>query len=243
MRPFILCSIVLFVLISCSISIKEKDNKLLDPETIRDSISSNKSNVFYDSCKMRNSKAFESETIFDNLSLGDKVELLKSINLKLSNGIVHQQKFYRAFPDNFETFEMIFGNDPKYIEMYPDVEIKWIQYFFDSLTFVEKELIYQRIISIGKDGKWDADGVNYFQHGMREKIKSNLSLSIEILKSYSAEEVISFWYFYYDGPHPENYKMDFVDLYPKVKAIDQEVSALMKEAYKELLQKSDGHGH
>ena len=96
------------------------------------------------------------------------------------------------------------------------------------------------MIGIAKNGRWDADAVNHFQRGLREKIKSNLAYTVKKLNDLDQTEIKDFWRFYYDGPHPESYQERFNILQPKVASLDQHLGELFKEAYEELLAESDG---
>lgn len=61
--------------------------------------------------------------------------------------------------------------------------------------------------------------------------------------NFSSEDIISFWRFYIDGPHPDNYQKDFEELYRRYRTENAQVAELMKKAYEELLLESDRHGH
>jgi hypothetical protein len=121
-----------------------------------------------------------------------------------------QQNYFEAFPNNFVLFNMLFGYSDKEPFGEPTTEFERLLYkeaesfipTFFKLNGIDKTQYYNRIIDISINGRWYADGVNYFQHGMVEKVNGDLNLFCKLLSKRGKKEIISFWYFYFDGPHP-----------------------------------------
>lgn len=181
----------------------------------------------------------------DTLTIQKRVDVLEEYSSKLSIR-EFQIKFFEIFPNNFEDFKAIFGYDDNTEEfehgpLYMSSE-SYIDVFFTKLD-IDKNLFSEKVIDIATGGKWQADGVSAFQIYLAEEVKDDVDYYIEKLAHRNSGEIKAFWYFYFAGPHPENYKKDFSELFSKVNAIDENVGALMKEAYEELLLQSDGHGH
>src|SRR5699024_7460009 len=110
--------------------------------------------------------------------------------------------------------------------------------FFNLDQNIDKSNFLKKVIHIAIGGHWDGDAISYFQHGLREKIKTNLSYSMNILDDLPNRKIKSFWYFYFDGPHP-------VEKIPheleKVKSLNKRIYQLMKEAHQQVLEDSKHH--
>ncbi|HAF28642.1 MAG TPA: hypothetical protein DCG75_06300 [Bacteroidales bacterium] len=173
-----------------------------------------------------------------------KAEQLKKSYQKLSSSpytAKYQQEYFEAFPNAFLLFNKLFGysdkeplgeptsdfNSPLYNEAYLYVEA------FFKLTGIEKTLYYNRIINISINGRWYADGVSHFQHGMKEKVKADINVFCELLSKRSEKEIKSFWYFYFDSPHPIK---EIPEELQKIKEIDSKIFPLMVLALKEVQQ-------
>ncbi|MEP7147793.1 MAG: hypothetical protein ABI857_02825 [Acidobacteriota bacterium] len=112
--------------------------------------------------------------------------------------------FYEAFPKTFKEFDELYGYEdgngggklyPKYEEQIP--------YFFNCSEVSSTERI-RKIISIGINGKWDADAVGLFQDLALKAVKTNTVAARQMLDALPEKEASSFWYFLFDGPHPED---------------------------------------
>lgn len=192
-------------------------------------------------------------TIVENLgdkSLNDnnsdstvKVEQIKNVYQKLAlapNSIKYQQNYFEVFPNTFYSFNQLFGysnNDtlggqfsdfasPLYQDSYLYVDA------FLKLTVIPKTEYYNRMIDISINGKWYADGVNYFQHGMKNIVGEDLYLLCELLAKRNGKEVKSFWYFYFDGPHPDK---KIPEEFVSMKISNPQIYSIMEEAHLEVL--------
>lgn len=153
---------------------------------------------------------------------------LTSINNKFKNG----QIYFEAFPDNFKDFNSIFGyssNNPYKIEnegvLYND-SFKYIDAFF-KLNLIDKKKFINKVIDISIDGKWFADGVNYFQHDMKIYLINNLDLFCNILSLRNEKEIESFFIFYFDGLHSQVMPKEF----DKIKNDNVNLFEIIKKAY------------
>ncbi len=175
-----------------------------------------------------------------------KDELLKGYLSKFPER-TSQEKFFEYFPNNFCELKSIFGYDEtdtteiSFGPLYEDSQ-RYIDAFFNKLN-IDQTKIVKRVIKICYDGYWQADGISIFQDYLHLGMKNNIVTYITELGLKDKNEILSFWHFYYDGPHPENYQEDYQRVYIKVQAIDPRVADLMKQSYKKLLSEYDGHGH
>ena len=83
------------------------------------------------------------------------------------------------------------------------------------------------------NGRWYADGVGHFQHGMQEKLKSDTNLFLDLLSKRSDKDIKSFWYFYFDSPHPIK---ELPEELQKIKDSNSKIYSLMELALKEVQQ-------
>ena len=187
-----------------------------------------------------NCYSYVQEISSDTLTLEERVTLLKKY--KAEND---EQAFFDTYPNDFDCFVAIFGYEDlvtggsRLSPLYYELEI--MEWFFD--LSINEKFILNKIVALFQNGYWQADGVNHFRYKSRKLIESNMELVLAELNKSDSEAILGFWHFYYDGPHPKNYKKDYEYLHSKVKALDDRVAALMKQSYEKLLKESDGHGH
>lgn len=181
---------------------------------------------------------------YKELKSGEYTEQLKNAYQKLSSSpskLEYQQEYFDFFPSTFTTFNNLFGysnNDPWgnsindfSSPLYNEAETYIFTFF--SLDRIDKVLFYNRIINISINGRWYADGVNYFKHNLEDTIKKNKDYFFTILSKRSDKEIKSFWYFYFDGPHPIN---TFPTEFDEVKVKDTRMYTLMVESLKSVNQ-------
>jgi len=156
----------------------------------------------------------------------------------------YQKLFFTAFPDNFTDLNGVYGfnsniNDTAYhgAPLYDGQE--HIFFLFELTTIPEKDF-YQKILNIAIGGHWDADAVNYFQHGLDNKVLQNPKLTIDLLKVKSDSEIKSFFFFFFHGIHPR-YENIPGELHT-MKIYDSRIYKLLEQGFKEAISKS-GHEH
>lgn len=177
-----------------------------------------------------------------DISYKERADSLNALYLLIQNSPNISTKdsikklFFKLFPDDFLSLDSIYGYNkttgPCYL--YKQAVDHIVKLFF-RLDNINNDDFAKKIINISIGGKWDADAINYFQHGSRQRLNNNLFLFCKLLELYSHKETLSFWHFYFDGPCPENYKDDFNDLYSRCMAINPKIAGLMKQAYEQLL--------
>ncbi|WP_047043435.1 hypothetical protein [Vibrio mexicanus] len=60
---------------------------------------------------------------------------------------------------------------------------------------------YYPLTSIALNGHWEVDGVNYYRYRLIELLKLEPEHIAKTLDSIGTEDLDSFWFFYFDGPH------------------------------------------
>jgi hypothetical protein len=198
-------------------------------------MSSNENKMFYKNCRIPYEKRV--------LNLKEAyTEWERASDSKVKK---HKERiFFLHFPCSFSTFDSIYGyypQDNNKGELRPMID-KHLELLF-STEAVLPAIKYKRIVEIAKDGSWD-NGME-FQYLLQQDIWMNPSRYLEVIQQtdYSAQEIFSFWYFLFDGPHPENYKDDYNKLYNQCKELDSEIAELMRQAYEKLLSEDKCPGH
>ena len=80
---------------------------------------------------------------------------------------------------------------------------EYIDRFFKIISKEKNKESLNLIIDIGINGKYQADGVNYFKRKTEELFVKSPNLPCELLKDRKNNDVDSFWYFYFDSPQPQ----------------------------------------
>ena len=161
---------------------------------------------------------------------------------KNQDSIKYQKLFFEEFPGNFKDFNEIFGydseiNDISYhgAPLYDGYD--YISYFFSITSIIEKTF-YLKIINISLGGRWDADAVNYFQRGLRQKIFQNPKLTFDLLKNKSDNEIKSFFFFFFHSVHPVYTSIPPV--LKEMKHYDEKIYSLLEHGFAQALKES-GH--
>jgi hypothetical protein len=141
--------------------------------------------------------------VAQNIKYNNTADKLKNYFVRVhgQDSIKYQRLFFASFPDNFTDLNGIFGddtreNDTKFhgAPLYDGYE--YISFFFDLKTIPKKDF-YKKIINIAIGGHWDADAVNYFQHGLHRKVLQNTKLTFDLLKVKRDNEIKSFFFFFF----------------------------------------------
>ena len=174
----------------------------------------------------------------DSLSLkAKKLKQLYLLSTSSSNDVsdIYKQQFFDAFPNTFKQLDGLYG-DHFDIHHKPaplnDQAEHHIIGLFNKLNIINDTLYYSKIVSIAIGGHWDGDAINFFQEGLRHKVLNIPALVVDILKDKSNERIYSFWYFYFDEPHPAK---PFAEPLKRIKNINTKIYFLMVDAQKEVL--------
>lgn len=113
-------------------------------------------------------------------------------------------KYVYAFPSTFQSFQDYFGFDDEEgaMPLYKEANT-YIDNLFLASKICCKHEVFDKVINIARQGKWDADAVNYLKHKIHRIIEDNPGDFLEILSKEEQQEQIGFWFFYFDSPHPQ----------------------------------------
>lgn len=142
-----------------------------------------------------------------------------------------KKTFFYSFPKTYQEFQKVYGYDDVKGEapFYSNSE-EHLVFFFETSLALKKEVFIDRLISISKDGKWDADSVNSFQDKMRKYFFANSDLFLKLLKNKNENEIKGFWYFFSDEPHFNNEVLKRI-----LKILEKETQ--MKNVYVDVVEK------
>jgi hypothetical protein len=122
---------------------------------------------------------------------------------KKDNSVKNKRDFFYAFPTSFVGLQQLYGYDDikgtaaKYYNVAPE----HISLFFKSAENIDNKVFTKKVLDISKNGKWEADAVNYFQDGLRKYFFNHSNTFLELLSKRDKNEISGFWYFFSDGPH------------------------------------------
>lgn len=200
------------------------------------------------SCKERRNQSAQKEIVMDTLVTRDSTETLKAYYEKAhgtQDTLKFKRLFFSFFPNNFNSFNLIYGYDDEKGEMpLYDFYEKHINFFCRLISEQANAASYNKLIRLGIGGHWDADAVNLLQECIVQNINKNPSLALRELKQFNDMEIKSFWRFVYDGPHPGDIeiKKRYNSLYEKIKVSDTTIANLMKNEYEKLIKEFETHG-
>ena len=127
------------------------------------------------------------------------------IELKKAFSNNNEVLFLENFPKNHKQFVSYFGWNESQNSSYPlyNESTVYIDKFFKIITKEKYKESLRLIIDLGINGKYQADGVNYFKKKTEELFFKNPDICCELLKERKNKEVDSFWHFYFDCPQPK----------------------------------------
>lgn len=111
-------------------------------------------------------------------------------------------------------------------------ETEHITYFFSCSEVSDRKKL-NKSIEIGIEGRWEADAISMFQDSTFKLVKNQTNEAKDILDNLPDEKASSFWYFLFDGPHPNNEK-ESVDLLINLLGKDSKQSKLLLKQFKKL---------
>lgn len=155
--------------------------------------------------------------------------------------VISEREFFELFPTTFDCYYHLYGAMGSLLEQYSldHVETLFSMHSIDAQKFVT------RLIGLALHGTWEADGVGYLSFNLLTHLSNSLPQYVEQLSAYSDTEILSFWYFLYDGPHPDDpeFQRIFQELYSQCKTLNPRVAGLMRQAYEKLLSEKRCSGH
>lgn len=161
------------------------------------------------------------------------------ISHKYSGWELYEAKYFEVFPNNFADYVALYGYDKNDRPgVLADSAFGHVDIFF-RIKSIPDTVFYAKIILIALDGKWQVDGVNYFKRGLMGKVRSNPKLTVYLLKELNPQQQMSFWRFYFDGPHQNQEALDEIK---PIKHIDAKMYDILFKAWKyDIMESKEEH--
>lgn len=183
-----------------------------------------------------------------DIEIQEKAKKLQEVYQLALDETKYKSIFFEEFPNSFDSFVRLYGyidDDDGNTHFYPlyDYSYEHVCLLFSELRdFISINKFCQKLIHICIDGYWQPDGVSCLKLVVYESSKYSVIMSQE-LKILSDDKILSFWRFYFDGPHPDNHQKNYEELYKQYYEESPRIADLMKQSYQQLLSEHDGHGH
>lgn len=196
----------------------------------------------------------------ESRSLSTKARISNLFNIESSGDFLLSKKqeevLLASLPTDSKEFEYFFCQ-PFKLKDGRTLYLSYCLSYLDRLYAVEQRRVLQLLYmwTINMDFQKGCETYVTGSHGihydpyrtLKELVQKQFGIHVqaasEVLEPKSKKDIISFWKYYFDGPHPENYKNDFDELHKRYSAHSKRVGDIMKTAYEELIEESDGHGH
>lgn len=181
--------------------------------------------------------------------LTDKVNKLKEYYQKSQESPAaddYKKLFFEAFPDSFSDFTLIYGyykvidgdyntkaNGPLY-----EISYDHLVEFFNRFECIDEAEYYTKLINVSIGGRWEADAVGAFHHGLQRRVIKRPKLTFDLLKPMTDDQIESFFFFLFHSIHPvwEEVPDELKGMYE----YDKRVFSLMEKGLKNAL-KNSGH--
>lgn len=185
--------------------------------------------------KKQNKEVIKEEVVVENNYNNSLSLLANKLKLYYNNDY---DKFFELFPNDFTTFNSLYGYDDKKGKslLYSNYQTH-IKYLFKE----KQPDLLNKCISLGINGKWEADAISAVQNFTRDLVIIYPNKTITLLEKYSENDIFSFWNFMFDGPHPDdkqNLKI-YNTIHSEVEKINKEQSELIKLAYLKIKEDSE----
>lgn len=119
---------------------------------------------------------------------------------------ISELEFFNYFPNTFEKFNNLYGFSEDKGEM-PLYNYYHIEEYDKLRKIVSDQDYYYKLISLGINGKWEADNISSLQDVIIKNFFNNPSIFLIELKQFKNTDQVLFWNFYFDTPepsHPQN---------------------------------------
>lgn len=198
-----------------------------------------------------------SESVYKRVSTLFQIEMKQNFVLSEED----EKRFFLALPNNFDEFKSFYGIEYQLKDgrkLYLSCNNHY-NILLPNLFYVSKEDVTKRLIQISSSIHYEdnqistkefdsisnlsnfLDDTAEFQRSIQLYFASNVAVTCRVLKDLSNVEILSFWKFYFYGPHPKNYQKDFEELYKRYNEYDNRIAELMKSSYEKLLLENDNH--
>ena len=131
--------------------------------------------------------------------------------------------------------------DPPAKLKFPEFKV-WSYNNYDAVLsevqkYVPKDIYYRKLISVGTGGFWDSDDITELLLHIMGLVFQDTALSVKILEEKTDDEIASFWFFLYDGPHPTHPDKNKWrnELQDRISKLSPRVAKQMERAYEAVL--------
>ena len=164
----------------------------------------------------------------DSTILKAKAQKLRELYTLSTSGTdteKYQKLFFLEFPNTYLELVRIYGYEGENDEdlragFLHEESTDHIYSLFNNLKTIPKKDYYNKIIKMSFGGKWQSDGVSIIRECIDIKFKEDPYFGFTLLSKYPDKDIHSFWYFFFDGPHPiEQSPKEFSEMkksFPKV---------------------------
>ena len=179
----------------------------------------------------------------DSFTINEKISNL--FNLEVNHILLSDYQetiFFCSLPNNFNEYILYYSKSWKFKNQKIWLSEGYhLQKYLPRLKKISKYKVLNKLFELGKGGRWDAE-VHVLQDIIQSEYAVFITTAIELLNNKPEKEILSFWHFFYDGPHPENCQKDYEELYKRYHKENPRIAKLMKQSYEKLLENGcQGH--
>lgn len=110
----------------------------------------------------------------------------------------NERAFFDVFPKNWSEFVLTYGYLPPYDGNLYHYYVEHLK-AFENLTTIPQEEYCSRLIALCRDGRWDADAINYLQDILWTYTEHHLPLLLSHLEALETD-AFYFWQFFFQSP-------------------------------------------
>jgi hypothetical protein len=156
--------------------------------------------------------------------------------------LFYQKEFFKAFPSNFKSFKNLYGWDEKTNLGRPltNLSLYYFKWFFRTKC-VSPKILIKKIIDVSINGVLDADAIARFQQDAFLYAINNNKAFIDVLKGYSAHDVITVWAFYFDYENLAYRKIAYNKIVKLIAPNDKGMITLITAGYKKASARWENH--
>lgn len=116
---------------------------------------------------------------------------------------ISELEFFKHFPNTFDKFQKLYGFNDQEGAM-PLYHYYHIGEYNEIRKYIKDNDYFDKLISIGISGKWDADNISSLQEVIQSNLKKNPISFMKEMNRFSPNDQINFWKFYFDTPEPNH---------------------------------------
>ncbi len=160
-----------------------------------------------------------------------RLKQLYTMAVNSSNSDIAKQQFFNEFPNTFKELNDLYGDENNKPGLLANDAIGHIYELFNNLTIINDTLYYRKLVSIAIGAHWDADGVNYFQDGLKKRVLSKPMLAVYLLQNKPDKDITDFWFFYFDFENSFSRKQSYGQIISQLPAKDKKMIMLVNNGY------------